>query len=150
MADDVVETLAEFYVAALAAIEDGAAQPALFLSRHLAELSLKALHSDYRNSKALRTSHDLEEFLDELASRGDELLDENSERKHLVAFIDDFDRHDKRGDQSRYHLTRLRMQLPPGLNLPQPHNDPPKHSSGRSVAGSASVPGHPNTYWSYL
>lgn len=106
VAEDVVETLAEFYVAARAAINDGAAQPAFFLSRHLAELSLKALHPDYRNSKSLRTSHDLGKFLDELDSRGDELLDANSERKHLVAFIRDLDRHDRRGDEGRYHLTK--------------------------------------------
>jgi hypothetical protein len=43
-----IDTLAEFYLAAVAAIEVEAAQPAFFLARQLAELALKALHCDYR------------------------------------------------------------------------------------------------------
>ena len=100
----VLETLDEFWTAAIAAIEAGAAQPAFFLSRQLAELSLKALYPEYRTSK-LRRSHDLAEFLDALNEGGDELLDSDDARRHLVAFIRDLDRHDKIGDQGRYPLT---------------------------------------------
>jgi hypothetical protein len=40
-----------------------------------------------------------------LAARGDELLDDDLRRKHVVTFIGDLDHHDKRGDQGRYPLT---------------------------------------------
>lgn len=98
---DVIDTLAEFYLAAEATIRDRASLPAFFLARQLAELSLKALVGDYRETK-LRNSHNLTALLDALASRNDELFDGDSERTHIVAFIRDMQKHDERGDQGRY------------------------------------------------
>jgi hypothetical protein len=98
---DIVETLAEFRLAVEAAILNFASLPAFFLARQLAELSLKALHDAYR-STSLRNSHSLTAFLDALAARNDELLDDDPERTHIVAFIRDLDLHDARGDQGRY------------------------------------------------
>lgn len=98
---DIVETLAEFCMAAEAAILNCASLPAFFLARQLAELSLKALYDDYR-STSLRSSHSLIAFLDALAARNDELLDDHPERTQIVAFIRDLDSHDRRGDQGRY------------------------------------------------
>lgn len=104
-ANSVLDTLDEFHIAATAAIDAGAAQPAFFLSRQLAELSLKALHPQYVRSRKLRRNHVLADFLDVLETEGDELLDADSERQDIVAFIRDLGRHDKYGDQGRYPLT---------------------------------------------
>lgn len=98
---DIVETLAEFRFAAEAAIGNFASLPAFFLARQLAELSLKAMYSDYRSTR-LRNSHSLTDFLNALDDRNDELLDDDPERTQIVAFIRDLDSHDRRGDQGRY------------------------------------------------
>lgn len=98
---DIIDTLAEFRLAAEAAIRDGASLPAFFLARQLAELSLKALNGDYRKTK-LKNTHSLTALLDALADRNDELLDDDPERAHIVAFIRDLQSHDERGDQGRY------------------------------------------------
>jgi HEPN domain-containing protein len=98
---DIIDTLAEFRLAAEAAIRDRASLPAFFLARQLAELSLKALYDDYRETK-LKNTHNLTALLDALAVRYDELLDGDPERAHIVAFIRDLQSHDGRGDQGRY------------------------------------------------
>jgi hypothetical protein len=95
------ETVAEFYQAAVAVIASGAAQPAFFLARQLAELGLKALHAP--NFPA---GHGLTRLLDSLAQRGDELLAGGVEQDLIVAFVRDLDKHDPRGDQGRYSTTR--------------------------------------------
>lgn len=71
------------------------------MARQLAELSLKALYGDYRKTK-LKNTHSLTALLDALAARNDELLDDDPERAHIVAFIRDLQSHDQRGDQGRY------------------------------------------------
>ena len=98
---DIVETLAEFRLAAEAAIYNRASLPAFFLARQLAELSLKALYETYRGTKSTKT-HSLTKLLDSLAACGDEMLDGDSERIHIVAFIRDLQLHDAGGDQGRY------------------------------------------------
>lgn len=99
-------TLFDFASAAQAAIDAGSAQPAFFLSRQLAELSLKALYPSYTSSPTLRSSHILTKFLDTLAAAGDPLLGNGDTERDIVAFIRDLERHDKNGDQGRYHTTK--------------------------------------------
>ena len=99
-------TLFEFASAAQAAIDAGAAQPAFFLSRQLAELSLKALYPAYSGIPALRSSHVLTAFLDALAAAGDPLLGTGETERDIVAFVRDLERHDRNGDQGRYPTTK--------------------------------------------
>ena len=100
-ADAVEDTLAEFHQAAVAAILSRAPQPAFFLARQLAELSLKALHgTDFP------ATHSLTRLLDGLSQRGDELLARGVEQDQVVAFVRDLDHHDAGGDQGRYPTTR--------------------------------------------
>jgi HEPN domain-containing protein len=95
----VEETLSEFYEAAMAAIDRGAAQPSFFLARQLAELGLKAIHG-----RPART-HSLTELLDLLQANGDELLAGGVEQNLIVEFVRDVDSYDPRGDESRYPAT---------------------------------------------
>ncbi|MBF6137808.1 hypothetical protein IU501_33090 [Nocardia otitidiscaviarum] len=99
-------TLFEFASAAQAAIDAGSAQPAFFLSRQLAELSLKALYPTYSSTPALKSCHVLTDFLDTLAQASDPLLGGGEAERDIVAFIHDLHRHDEKGDQGRYHTTR--------------------------------------------
>ncbi|MDV7091010.1 HEPN domain-containing protein [Rhodococcus opacus] len=100
-ANAVGETIAEFYLAAIAAIDGRAAQPAFFLARQLAELGLKALHAP-----DFPAGHSLTRLLDSLRGRGDELLAGGTEQDLVVAFVRDLDHHDAAGDQGRYPTTR--------------------------------------------
>ncbi|SOD66932.1 hypothetical protein SAMN06297387_1283 [Streptomyces zhaozhouensis] len=95
------ETLAEYHQAAVAAIERSAPQPAFFLARQLAELTLKALHTS-----PYRFTHRLDQLLESLAEAGDDLLAGGSEENDLVAFIRDLDACDSAGDEGRYPTTR--------------------------------------------
>lgn len=90
------------HVAALAAIERRAPQPAFFLARQLAELGLKALHS----VDCPRT-HSLTELLDRLGRRRDDLLG-GTEQDLVVAFIRALDAWDAASDQAA-------TQLPAGV-----------------------------------
>ncbi|WP_328349711.1 hypothetical protein OG800_03160 [Streptomyces sp. NBC_00445] len=94
------DTIAEFYLAAVAAIECSAPQPAFFLARQVAELGLKELLSP----DSFRT-HSLTELLERLGRRGDPLLADSPEEGEIVEFIRDLDLHDARGDQGRYPTT---------------------------------------------
>jgi hypothetical protein len=77
-------TLAEFHQAA---IDSGAAQPAFFLARHLAELTLKAWHlPDFP------VGHNLTTLPDSLGQCGDELVDGGAEQNMNVRFVDDLAR----------------------------------------------------------
>ncbi|MBF6302674.1 hypothetical protein IU459_34845 [Nocardia amamiensis] len=99
-------TLFDFASAAQAAIDAGAAQPAFFLSRQLAELSLKALYPAYATTPGLKSSHILTDFLDTLAAAGDPLLGDGETEHAIVAFVRDPQHHDRNGDQGRYHTTK--------------------------------------------
>jgi HEPN domain-containing protein len=100
--DAVEDTLAEFHQAAIAAIDAQAGQPAFFLARQLAELSLKALHGNI-----FPKTHSLTRLLDGLDQREDELLAGGPDHQALVVeFIRDVDRYDAGGDQGRYPTTR--------------------------------------------
>ncbi|WP_328714234.1 hypothetical protein [Nocardia salmonicida] len=99
-------TLTEYATAAQAAIDADAAQPAFFLARQLAELSLKALHPNYTAVRQLKVSHSLTDFLDALAALGDPLLGAGETEQDVVAFIRDLAHHDGTGDQGRYYTTR--------------------------------------------
>lgn len=100
-ANAVEDTLAEFHQAAVATIDSGAAQPAFFLARQLAELGLKALHAP-----DFPAGHNLTKLLDSLGQRGDELLAGGQEQELIVAFARDLAHHDAGGDQGRYPTTR--------------------------------------------
>ncbi|MGC4989903.1 hypothetical protein [Nocardia salmonicida] len=99
-------TLTEYAMAAQAAIGAQAAQPAFFLARQLAELSLKALYPSYATVKQLKSSHILTDFLDALDVAGDPLLGAGDTERDIVAFIRDLARHDSTGDQGRYYTTK--------------------------------------------
>ncbi|MFC9250645.1 HEPN domain-containing protein [Amycolatopsis thailandensis] len=99
-ADAVEDTLAEFHQAAVATIDSGAAQPAFFLARQLAELGLKALHApDFPRG------HNLATLLESLRQRDDELLDGGTEQNLVVAFVRDLHEYDPIGDEGRYPTT---------------------------------------------
>lgn len=102
----VTMTLLDYASAAQACIDTGVAQPAFFLSRQLAELSLKALYPAYASTPALQSSHILSKFLAALEAAGDPLLGAGDTERDIVAFIRDLERHDKNGDQGRYHTTK--------------------------------------------
>ncbi|WP_158786579.1 hypothetical protein [Streptomyces sp. NRRL F-5065] len=95
------ETIAEFHAGAIALIEAGIPQPAFFLARQLAELSLKALvgpgHKD---------GHDLDMLLKRLEKSGDDLFAAEGGRRLVVEFIRDLYIRDPRGDQGRYPTTK--------------------------------------------
>jgi hypothetical protein len=95
------DTIAEFYTAALAAIEHQAPQPAFFLARQLAELALKALHGPHH-----ARTHSLTGLLEALQLQGDDLVAGGPEQNLVVAFIQDLDHIDAVGDQGRYPTTR--------------------------------------------
>ncbi|MFI7531430.1 hypothetical protein [Nocardia salmonicida] len=99
-------TLTEYARAAQAAIDAQAAQPAFFLARQLAELSLKALYPSYTTVKPLKSSHILTDFLDALEAAGDPLLGAGETERDIVSFIRDLARHDSAGDQGRYYTTK--------------------------------------------
>jgi len=100
-ADAIQDTINEFHQAAVAAVERGAAQPAFFLARQLAELGLKALHGS-----TFPITHSLTVLLDSLERRGDLLVADGAEEHMIVAFIRDLDFYDANGDQGRYPTTR--------------------------------------------
>ncbi|MER5503000.1 hypothetical protein ABT096_38290 [Streptomyces sp. NPDC002561] len=95
------ETFGEFYAATIAVIEAGTAQPAFFLCRHMAELSLKALLGP--NHK--KVGHDLGKLLAQLEERGDDLLGPGQEQRLVADFIRDMHRIDPKGDEGRYATT---------------------------------------------
>ncbi|MEU9168564.1 HEPN domain-containing protein [Streptomyces sp. NPDC048420] len=99
--DAAEDTINEFHQAAVAAIERRAPQPAFFLARQLAELSLKALHGP-----TFPITHSLTALLDSLERRGDLLVADGAEEHTIVAFIRDLDFYDANGDQGRYPTTR--------------------------------------------
>jgi HEPN domain-containing protein len=97
----VEETLHEFYLAAQAAIDSRAPQPAFFLARQLAELACKALLGP-----GAPATHDMAKLLECLGAQGDDLLKAGAEQELIVEFIRDLDQHDRIGDQGRYPTTR--------------------------------------------
>lgn len=99
-------TLFDFASAAQASIDAGSAQPAFFLSRQLAELSLKALYPVYSTTPGMKSAHSLTKFLEALAALGDPLLGGGETERDIVAFIRDLHARDPIGDQGRYHTTK--------------------------------------------
>ncbi|MGW2113546.1 hypothetical protein [Streptomyces sp. NPDC001948] len=95
------DTLAEFYTATIATIDARAAQPAFFLARQLAELSLKALLGPTQKW----AGHDLGKLLKQLVERGHELFDAKHERRLIVKFIRNLHEIDPKGDEGRYPTT---------------------------------------------
>jgi hypothetical protein len=100
-ADAIGDTLSEYHLAAVIAIECRAPQPAFFLARQLAELGLKALHG-----LDCPATHNLIDLLDRLGGRGDDLRGGGAEQDLVVAFIRDLHACDAAGDQGRYPTTR--------------------------------------------
>jgi hypothetical protein len=94
------ETIGEFYLGAVALIDAGIPQPAFFLARQLAELSLKALLGPGQTH-----GHDLGKLLKQLEERGDDLFTADGDRRLVVAFIRDLHSRDPKGDQGRYATT---------------------------------------------
>ena len=99
-ADASGETIGEFYQGAVALITAGIAQPAFFLARQLAELSLKALLGPGQ-----KHGHDLWKLLKHLEEKGDDLFADGGDRHLIVDFIRDLHRRDPKGDQGRYPTT---------------------------------------------
>ncbi|MFF8917431.1 hypothetical protein ACF08M_30020 [Streptomyces sp. NPDC015032] len=91
------DTLTEFHTAAITAIDARAPQPALFLARQLAELSLKALLGPTQK----RAGHDLGKLLKQLEERDDELFDTDDERHLIVEFTRDLHKIAPKGDEGR-------------------------------------------------
>ncbi|MGW4160348.1 hypothetical protein [Streptomyces sp. SS162] len=100
----VEETLTEFYQCAVAAIgaEPPCPQPAFFLARHLAELSLKALVGPVPK----RFNHDLGKLLAHLQESGDDLFAGGEEQHLIVEFVRDLYARDPGGDEGRYATTK--------------------------------------------
>jgi HEPN domain-containing protein len=94
------ETLGEFYRGAIALIDAGIPQPAFFLARQLAELSLKAILGPEQV-----TGHDLEMLLKRLEEADDELFAAGDDQHLVVEFIRDLQRRDPKGDEGRYPTT---------------------------------------------
>lgn len=94
------ETIGEFYEGAVALIEAGIPQPAFFLARQLAELSLKAFAGPGQ-----RDRHDLGKLLKRLQESGDDLFAAGADRRLVVEFIRDLYDRDPGGDQGRYATT---------------------------------------------
>ncbi|MFD3735119.1 HEPN domain-containing protein [Streptomyces sp. NPDC058632] len=92
------ETIREFFDGAIALIDAGVPQPAFFLARQLAELSLKALLGPEKGHNLGKLLKQLEEADDDLFAAGDD--------QHLVVeFIRDLHRRDPNGDEGRYPAT---------------------------------------------
>ncbi|MEV8103638.1 hypothetical protein [Streptomyces sp. NPDC088135] len=94
------ETIGEFYEGTIALIEAGTPQPAFFLARQLAELSLKAFAGPGQNAR-----HDLGKLLKRLQESGDDLFAAGDDRRLVVEFIQDLYDRDPGGDQGRYATT---------------------------------------------
>lgn len=91
-------TLIDYSVMAIHAIDQGIPQPAFFLARQFAELSVKALLGPNH-----KQGHNLVKLLDELEQRGDDLFTGTDKgQPDLVEFIRDLNKHDPRGDEGRY------------------------------------------------
>lgn len=105
-ADAPEETIHEFYQGAITLIDAGVPQPAFSLTRHLAELALKAFLSPDQER-----GHGLDKLLKRVEGRGDDLFTggaddvQRYERRLIVDFIRDLDSRDPKGDQGRYPLT---------------------------------------------
>ncbi|MER7827009.1 hypothetical protein ABTX85_31120 [Streptomyces sp. NPDC096097] len=95
------ETLGEFYAGAVTLIDAGIPQPAFFLARQLAELSLKALVGPGQNF-----NHDLGKLLKHLEENGDDLFSAGEEQHLVVEFVRDLYARDPKGDQGRYATTK--------------------------------------------
>ncbi|MFJ7192156.1 HEPN domain-containing protein [Streptomyces bacillaris] len=95
------DTIGEFFQGSLALIDAGVPQPAFFMARQLAELSLKAFLGP--RQKAI---HRLGEMLDELAENGDDLFAEGDDQRLIVQFIRDLHERDPKGDEGRYPTNR--------------------------------------------
>ncbi|MFD3722755.1 hypothetical protein [Streptomyces sp. NPDC058674] len=95
------ETIGEFYEGTIALIDARVPQPAFFLARQLAELSLKAFVGP-----GARDRHDLGKLLKRLQEDGDDLFAADEDRRLVVAFIRDLFARDPGGDQGRYATTR--------------------------------------------
>ncbi|MFJ7088579.1 hypothetical protein ACIQU8_35755 [Streptomyces griseus] len=94
------DTIGEFFQGAITLIDAGVAQPAFFLARQLAELSLKAFPGPGK-----KLGHDLDKLLSELQKSGDDLFAANDEQRLVVDFIRDPHAHDPKDDRSRYQTT---------------------------------------------
>lgn len=94
------ETIGEFHRGAIALIDAGIPQPAFFLARQLAELSLKAILGSGPEHR-----HDLGKMLKRLEESGDDLFAAGDDRSLVVEFIRDMHRRDPKGDQGRYPTT---------------------------------------------
>ncbi|MFF7452426.1 MULTISPECIES: hypothetical protein [unclassified Streptomyces] len=93
------ETLGEFHRGAIALIDAGIPQPAFFLARQLAELSLKAIIGPGARG------HDLGKLLKRLKDSDDDLFAPGDDRHLIVEFIRDMHRRDPNGDEGRYPTT---------------------------------------------
>ncbi|MGA4979328.1 hypothetical protein [Streptomyces cinereoruber] len=96
------ETIDEFYAGALALIDAGIAQPAFFLARQLAELSLKALVGP----GPTKFNHDLGKLLAHLQASGDDLFAGGEEQHLIIEFVRDLYARDPGGDEGRYATTK--------------------------------------------
>ncbi|MER6187738.1 hypothetical protein [Streptomyces sp. NPDC001652] len=94
-ADASEETIGEFFKGAIALIDAGIPQPAFFLARQLAELSLKALLGPVKG-------HDLGTLLRQLEEADDDLFAASDDQRLVVEFIRDLYRRDPIGDEGRY------------------------------------------------
>lgn len=103
------ETIGEFFEGAIALIDAGIPQPAFFLARQLAELSLKAIlglgQVKDRDLEKLLKRHDLEKLLKRLEESDDDLFAVGDDRHLVVEFIRDLHRRDPNGDEGRYPTT---------------------------------------------
>ncbi|MEV7453337.1 hypothetical protein [Streptomyces nigra] len=99
-ADASEETLGEFHRGAIALIDAGIPQPAFFLARQLAELSLKAILGPKQVY-----GHDLGRLLKRLEETGDDLFATGDNQHLVVEFIRDLNRRDPNGDEGRYPTT---------------------------------------------
>ncbi|MEV8435057.1 hypothetical protein [Streptomyces chartreusis] len=95
------ETIGEFYHGAVALIDAGIPQPAFFLARQLAELSLKAFVAPGSKDR-----HDLGRLLKRLEESSDDLFGADDNRRLIVEFIRDMYARDPDGDQGRYATTK--------------------------------------------
>ncbi|MFC4508462.1 MULTISPECIES: HEPN domain-containing protein [Streptomyces] len=94
------ETIGEFFEGAIALIDAGIPQPAFFLARQLAELSLKAILGPEKGK-----GHDLGKLLRKLEESDDDLFAAGDDRHLVVEFIRDLHRRDPKGDEGRYPTT---------------------------------------------
>lgn len=99
-ADASEETLGEFHRGAIALIDAGIPQPAFFLARQLAELSLKAILGPEQVK-----GHDLGVLLKRLKEADDDLFAVGDVQYLVVEFIRDLHRRDPNGDEGRYPTT---------------------------------------------